>query len=352
MTKHGDKMLMYCPDCDYTSDRMDNMTRHMQGEHGSKKMVSSLIDEILDSVINSAEDEKEVAVDEEEESPYLRARNERIAEIQVEFNRLFPRFEKEANELRVARKEKGKNRKKNPNFAVTARRSSRVVRSGVQGLHEGNLRGGEPVENHAGGEVVENLGGGQSESLENYAGGEMMENIGVGQSVEYLAGRESEENLAGGESEENLADGVESEEHIAVGMSEENIAGGVSEENVAGGESEKDQVGSSGDLFEGTEASNHPDLGQFGCLPCQLSFRDTSNLKRHVELVHMVRLETIKCPRPWCKAQFNILAEMRQHKIGCVKVCPYTDCLKTFTRGDKFAAHERGHIVMARRMAD
>ena len=93
-------------------------------------------------------------------------------------------------------------------------------------------------------------------------------------------------------------------------------------------------------------------LGKHGCLSCGLAFRDSSNLRRHVQLVHTRRSEPIPCPRSWCEAKFDILAEMRQHKENCMKVCPYEGCMKSFIRPDKFAAHLRSHAVMARRMTD
>ena len=72
------------------------------------------------------------------------------------------------------------------------------------------------------------------------------------------------------------------------------------------------------------------DLGMFGCLPCEMKFRDNANLIRHVELVHKARKQPVKCPRPWCNAEFLILKEMWAHKNLCMKVCPYPDCKKTF----------------------
>ena len=39
-------------------------------------------------------------------------------------------------------------------------------------------------------------------------------------------------------------------------------------------------------------------LGKFGCIPCGMSFRDGGNLKRHVTLVHEVRVTPVKEPLP------------------------------------------------------
>ena len=94
-------------------------------------------------------------------------------------------------------------------------------------------------------------------------------------------------------------------------------------------------------------AKDH-DLGKYACLSCDMSFRGTPNLRRHVKLVHEARM----IPCPWCKMDFNILAEMVSHKEICKKVCPYPDCGKKFKREDKFEGHLRAHLVMARRMSD
>ena len=155
----------------------------------------------------------------------------------------------------------------------------------------------EVVDNSDRGEGVENTG---SENLDNPGGNATVGELAV--------------NLGAGESEEHL------------------VEGGLSGSNVQGGD--------------------HQDLGKHGCIPCELRFRDAGNLKRHVDLVHMARLDPIPCPRPWCEAKFLILAEMNKHKVDCVLVCPYSDCMKRFIRSDKFAGHQRAHKVMAKRMAD
>ena len=93
-------------------------------------------------------------------------------------------------------------------------------------------------------------------------------------------------------------------------------------------------------------------LGKFGCQSCEMSFRDTGNLRRHVKLVHTARVVPVKCPRYWCNAEFYILAEMTSHKENCLKVCPYPDCLKQFSKQKHFEAHQRAHLILARRMSD
>ena len=91
-------------------------------------------------------------------------------------------------------------------------------------------------------------------------------------------------------------------------------------------------------------------LGKYGCVGCSMSFRDLRNLKRHVKLVHELRSIPVGCPRSWCTAEFSILAEMIKHKETCLMMCPYPGCSKGFRREKLFAAHQRGHVVMTRRM--
>ena len=71
-------------------------------------------------------------------------------------------------------------------------------------------------------------------------------------------------------------------------------------------------------------AEDH-DLGKYACLSCDMSFRGTPNLRRHVKLVHEARMIPVSCPCPWCKMDFNILAEMVSYKEICKKVCPYPE---------------------------
>ena len=340
----------------------------MNGEHSIKRMVTTLLLEIISEFINKENVGQTVIENEEEESTFLRDRNIRVAAIQAEFQRMFPQFENEVEELRVGRK--GKRKKKPSPPGKAARRSSRVAQLDRPSNEELNA-------NCAGGLGDDLVGGenGGSDQAGERAGGQYTGGV-------TEAGAFDGEGRQGGALFDGERDGGERGGGVELGGGGSDQAGGVSEavafvadEESAGGgldgaasggraitgEGGQDvpggdpvgQVIGEADLFGGGLGSGeNPDLGRFGCIPCMLSFRDRNNLKRHVQLVHQARLEAIKCSRSWCKAEFIILAEMKQHLKGCVMVCPYSDCLKTFIRPEKLAAHERGHLVMARRMAD
>ena len=141
---------MFCTDCDYFTDRRDNLARHISVEHSHMKMVASLIEDILTGVkaavgtpCEAADGEDGTAAGVEdvsvavagsghEESPYLRMRNARVAEIQKEFKMLFPTFEEEVRGLRVKPKKKNK---KNPLLLTSCRKSSRVPRRSFDDDH-------------------------------------------------------------------------------------------------------------------------------------------------------------------------------------------------------------------------
>ena len=93
-------------------------------------------------------------------------------------------------------------------------------------------------------------------------------------------------------------------------------------------------------------------LGKHGCVPCKMRFRDSGNLKRHVQLIHEKRDILVDCPRTWCNAKFSIFADMWRHKESCLMVCPYAGCSKAFRKEKRFESHQRSHQAMARRMSD
>ena len=80
-----------------------------------------------------------------------------------------------------------------------------------------------------------------------------------------------------------------------------------------------DQVGR--ELQVSALGEDHTGVGEekrvnfkFACIPCDMSFRDVANLRRHVRLMHGERKTPVQCPRTFCNAEFGILAEMMQHK--------------------------------------
>ena len=275
---------------------------------------------------------EEVENENEEVSPYVRARDERVANIQAEFRRLYPSFGQEVGDLGLIKK-KRKNPKKTSSVVAISRRSSRIVALGA--VH------GESFE-----EVPEGGEAGVTEVEEAVASGTeeiavtRIDEVGVTETAEAFVSEDACDPVGNeavvGEEEETGDAGDEKS-----GDAEE----GVAEEGVAPVDDFLEEILSGGDGAGDAEA-----LGRFGCLPCSLKCRDRGTLMRHVKLVHEPRKVPVKCPRPWCQAQFYVLTKMWEHKISCLKVCPY--CQKAFVRQDKFDSHQRYHLVLNRRMED
>ena len=226
-------------------------------------------------------------------SEYERIRNQRIAEREAEFKRLFPNFGNEVRGLRVAKKPRKK--KARCPSGLPSRRSSRGGVGRVEGCLTSQLSDGV--------EVVEDI---------------------IEREVDYI-----DDGCAASEEDDN-------HEMVPSDPDFEARAGGV--------EGAHEHVQMDGDGVDNN--------GKFGCLPCGLAFRDTGNLRRHVRLVHEARSVPVRCPRTWCEEEFSILIEMRHHSKTCFLFCPYAGCSKKFRKQNLFDAHQRSHQVMARRMAD
>ena len=351
MTKHCG-MQLTCPHCfKYTTNRNDNLLRHIRTEHSNFKMVRSLVDEVLSNVVvpsaEEFEEQGEVENETEEVSPYVRARDERVASIQVEFRRLYPSFGQEVGDLGLIKK-KRKNPKKTSSVVAISRRSSRIVALGaVHGESFGEVPEGEEAGMT---EVEEAVASGTEEiavTRIDEVGGTETEEAFVSEDAcdpvgnEAVVGEEEETGDAGDENSGDAEEGVAEEGVVEEGVAEE----GVAEEGVVREDDFLVEIVSGG---EG--AGDVGVLGKFGCLPCSLKCRDRGTLMRHVKLVHEPRKVPVKCPRPWCQAQFYVLTKMWEHKISCLKVCPY--CQKAFVRQDKFDSHQRYHLVLNRRMED
>ena len=323
-SKHGEKDSFTCPHCEYDTDRKDNLSRHIKTEHSIYKLVSSLLDESLTNLKdeNGLKETHEV-------SPYEKARNERVAQIEAEFRKQFPLFEQEVMSLGY----KNKNKKKKSPHSANGMGRKRSSRLNVPELLPKDAPHVEvPDELHVG--PAGESGRGRSVSSGNGSG------LGQGSSVA------SEEGSVSGEGcSVSIGEGFSLGEGRSVSGGE---SSGLSGESCAAGSS----VQTGGASVSVEENLDDRDLGMFGCLPCEMKFRDNANLIRHVELVHKARKHPVKCPRHRCNAEFLILKEMWAHKNLCMKVCPYPDCKKTFIRQDKFASHERYHLVLARRMKD
>ena len=151
---HGEDQKISCPHCNYsTTGRKDNLTRHMKSRHGVWELVSSLVNDILSKATKRKENDEAQVEEGPALSDYERRRNERVAEIEAEFNRQHPNFRKEVRELRVKRKNVGGRRKKATRIptASAVRRSSRVGSKDVlttSGEKEGTVS--DPIQDQGG----------------------------------------------------------------------------------------------------------------------------------------------------------------------------------------------------------
>ena len=109
------------------------MTRHMESKHETSWIVSSLVEDLVSSLLSTKESSADVVIgedvgrvnveaEERDISPYERIRNERVAALRAEFNQLYPNFENEVRALKVV-KTRRRRRIEDP---VPTRRSSRI----------------------------------------------------------------------------------------------------------------------------------------------------------------------------------------------------------------------------------
>ena len=237
------------------------------------------------------------------ESLYVKYRDERVAQIQAEFKARFPNFEAEVRDLKdVGKRRKGK---KKMTWTGAARKSFRIA---------SNSREKDFLDLEEVSDAVEDTIDPIPSSIIEDPMNPAPENSNEESCVHV----------------ENIID--EQDRDIAVDQLEPFDFVG-----------ESGAAGDAGDLVA---------LGKHGCLPCNMRFRDASNLQRHVKLVHEKRDIPVECPRTWCNTKFFSLAEMLTHKESCLLVCPYPDCLKTFRKEKRYASHQRSHLAMARRMSD
>ena len=125
----------------------------MKSRHFSLRIISSLLDSVLCDVVGVVQENiaEEVIMGEVEESgdevisAHVKARNERVAEIQAEFQRLFPSFDREVQELGLGAKT-AKKRKRSQLQKVDPRKSQRVQKRGHTELTPDLEAGNDPEE--------------------------------------------------------------------------------------------------------------------------------------------------------------------------------------------------------------
>ena len=119
----------------------------MKAKNGNWKMISSLVNDILEDVVvdkDAIEEEEreeeareEASSDEERDlsgplSAYEKLRNKRIREIQAEFNSKFPNFEEEVKQLKVRKKRRNRGGRKTFPEVSNPKRSLRGLRGSGQ----------------------------------------------------------------------------------------------------------------------------------------------------------------------------------------------------------------------------
>ena len=157
--KHEVMGRFKCPYCRFQTNRGETRSRHVQKKHRSVKIVSAILDELLDeilsneplNVVSSVLDNVLCAVDEEvhdslqevdmnesrpssdiassdsESEEEMSYRDAQVAYIRAEFRRLYPSFDDEVRALREApSKRKKKAKKQNPLPVMPCRSSSRL----------------------------------------------------------------------------------------------------------------------------------------------------------------------------------------------------------------------------------
>ena len=151
LEKHGEAGRFSCSQCTFRANRNETLMRHIDNRHKGHKIVSILLDNILskvvademnayrDTVVSILDDiiasvvapdleDAEMIMEEENRvfpqiSAYEKVRNDRVAEIQMEFEREFPSFRKEVEDLRIVKKPRPR---KMRHEMAGSRKSSRI----------------------------------------------------------------------------------------------------------------------------------------------------------------------------------------------------------------------------------
>ena len=242
----------------------------MVDQNQKNLVASSLLDDILSKVVSQNRMDAQAMIEEELEGsvkiyPYEKARNARIAQIQLEFEQQFPTFRKEVQELRVVlkpvRKKKG--------IKTAERKSYRIQDQSPSVL---TLVDNDEIELQSGGS------GAQEDSHESVV--MLIESDGSGVNGTGVHN--------GGDVEIEYGDMEASACDVEVGVGETEACVG----NVPGGAANGDmgvilesgagdvEAGAVGEAVvdaaaaENMEAGAISDVpGKFACLPCEMTFR-------------------------------------------------------------------------------
>lgn len=285
--KHGGLKRFSCSICCYRSNRNHDLLRHFDSKHHSVKFISSLLDDLVSSLITSKEDTPDKSVEDEDDSEdtsdnnivnlvtsvededdgaackisaYERARNERIAEMRAEFARRFPTFKKDVRDLRMVKT--GLPRRKRGE--VKASRQSNRIKDlvGESSVLVDELIGmAEPA-------TQEDVG----DTFVGEAGDNGMVEAEMEGGVETLTREDATGETRDSVIEDNRVCVTGEASHDVPGETSEIVTGGTIDDET--GVNREDATGEdvTGETGEDVTGVNQV-LGKFGCLPCGLAFR-------------------------------------------------------------------------------
>ena len=292
-TVPGAEHLFKCHWCQYEASQKSNLKRHISRHHKSVKMVTYLLESLLENAVKIADEQIGLCA-------YERIRLDRIREIERFRETLFPGHKSEIP-LKKPRK-KPAMKVLNP-----ARRSDRIFSGNVKSRQELSVK------------------------------------LKVG-GVAYSSGRCSD--IFGGEhSTSGHVGGDDSrcEDETSASTSNGTLTVVSSDDPVS--------------ISHGGTGSPEKDKSllpkKFQCTLCDFMSTQKHSLKRHIVNKHEALKSPLSCPRKFCTLTFSTRFEKEVHVSHCYLVCQRKEChSKLFSRPDKFKQHQRMHGRMDQKLEE
>ena len=292
--------LFKCSWCLYEASQKSNLKRHILRNHKFVKMVTDLLESLLENAVRISEEEVGL-------SAYERIRLDRIREITRFRETLFPSPDSEIP-LKKPRK-KPETKALNP-----ARRSARIFSGTVKSSQELSVK-------LKAGVIAD------SSSM----------NVGVSESgSEILGGEISTSGSGGGEG--SIWD------HDTSASSINGSCSGVCSVDPV-------PIRQGGTGSHGNDEIPKPK--KFQCTLCDFKSTQKHSLGRHIVNKHESLKNPISCPRKFCTLNFLTRFEKEVHVRHCFIKCQRIECHnKLFSRPDKFKQHQRMHAMMDQKLEE